>query len=225
VGARDIVVIGASAGGVSALLEIAAGLPRGLPASLFVAVHGSPDSPGFLPDVLSRAGPLPASHAVDSERFRHGRIYVAPPDRHMLLTERSIKVTRGPRENGFRPAVDPLFRSAAEGHGSRVIGIVLSGGLNDGTHGLRAIKEQGGIAVVQDVDEALVSSMPASAIQNVNVDHVVTVRELPALLARLVEQPARKGGQGTKRNACTMPGEPRGRRKPGGKRAAGRTTR
>jgi two-component system chemotaxis response regulator CheB len=201
VGGRDIVVIGASAGGVSALLDIAERLPHGLPASLFVVIHSSPDSPGLLPHLLTRIGPLPASHGTNGERFHRGRIYVAPPDRHMTLNERSIHVTRGPRENGFRPAVDPLFRTAAEGHGGRVIGVVLSGGLNDGTHGLRAIKKHGGVAVVQNVNEAIVPSMPASAIANVDVDDEVNVRELPALLARLVGHPGREGKDAMTRTA------------------------
>src|SRR5262249_30417431 len=134
---RDIVVIGASAGGISALKQLVEGLPKDLPASVFVVVHSSPEGPGTLPSVLSGAGPLPAEHASDGKRFQRGHIYVAPPDRHLLLNGSRMRLTLGPRENGFRPAVDALFRTAAEHHGARVVGIVLSGGLNDGTHGLR----------------------------------------------------------------------------------------
>jgi two-component system chemotaxis response regulator CheB len=189
---RDVVVIGASAGGISALLELASALPRGLGAAVFVAVHSSPDTPSLLPELLTRAGALPAQFATDGERFRHGRIYVAPTDRHLLLTDGKMEVTRAPQENGFRPAADPLFRTAAQAHGPRVIGIVLSGGLNDGTYGLAIIKQRGGIAMVQRLDEAMVTSMPLSAIQNVEVDHILAVREMPAVIERLA------GGAGGK---------------------------
>lgn len=154
--ARDIVVVGASAGGVPALLDLASGLPEKLPAALFVAVHSSAESPGALPAMVGRAGPLPAAHAVDGQPFAHGRIYVAPPDHHLLLHDGTVRVTRGPRENGFRPAVDPLFRSAAVSQGPRVVGIVLSGALDDGTAGLQTIKRHGGIAIAQNLEDALV---------------------------------------------------------------------
>jgi two-component system chemotaxis response regulator CheB len=169
-------------------MGLASGLPHALPAAIFVAVHTSPDSFGFLPSILSKAGPLPAAFASDGERITLGRFYVAPPDRHLLVANGTVKVTRGPHENGFRPAADPLFRTAARTHGPRVIGIILSGGLNDGTHGLELVKRHGGVAIAQHIDEALVPGMPLTAIQNVKVDHILRVREMPAVITRLVNQ-------------------------------------
>jgi two-component system chemotaxis response regulator CheB len=171
---RDIVVIGASAGGVEALSAVVAGLPVELAASVFVVLHVLPGGVSVLPKILARAGQLPVSAGVDAERIERGRIYVAPPDHHMLIADERVMLTRGPRENGHRPAVDPLFRSAARGYGRRVIGVVLSGALDDGTAGLRMISELGGLAMVQDPTEALYPGMPGSAL-----DHVPTARALP----------------------------------------------
>ena len=186
---RDIVVIGASAGGVQSLRELVSGLPEGLPAAILVVVHSGVESPGLLPQLLERMGPLRSRHARTGDRLEHGTIYVAPPDRHMILQDGTIEVTRGPRENGFRPAVDPLFRTAAEVAGPRVVGVVLSGGLSDGTHGLLTIKRHGGIAIVQRAEEAFVPSMPLSAIQNVDVDHIVSASDMGPLIARLSREP------------------------------------
>src|SRR5437762_83760 len=147
---RNIIVIGASAGGVQVLQELMRGLPEDFPGAVFVVVHTSPSSPGILPQILARAGPLPAAHAENGEKIRMGRVYVAPPDFHLLLQDGKMLVTRGPKENGFRPAVDALFRTAARAHGPRVVGVVLTGGLDDGTLGLTHIKHEGGIAVAQD---------------------------------------------------------------------------
>src|SRR4051812_27469340 len=190
---RDIIVIGASAGGVQALQELMRGLPADFPAAIFVVVHTSPSSPGILPQILDRAGPLPASHADHGQRIRKGRIYVAPPDYHMLLSDGKVLVTKGPKENGFRPAVDALFRTAARAHGPRVVGVVLTGGLDDGTVGLTHIKSEGGIAVAQDPMEAVFASMPRSAIDNVDVDYVVPVAAMPALFSRLASEPLSGG--------------------------------
>jgi hypothetical protein len=125
---------------------------------------------------------------VDGESIKPGRIYVAPPDYHMIVDDGVMRLTRGPRENNFRPAVDPLFRSAAAARGSRVVGVILSGGLDDGTYGLIRIKEMGGVAVVQDPNEALVAGMPESAIRNIEVDHVLPVAEMAPLLSRLTHE-------------------------------------
>jgi two-component system chemotaxis response regulator CheB len=186
---RDIVVIGASAGGVEALSGLFRGLPAGFPASFFVVLHLLPSGRTMLPAILARAGQMPASGAQDGDRFVPGHVYVAPPDRHMILEQRCIRTTRGPRENGYRPAVDQLFRSAAREYGPRVIAIVLSGSLHDGTEGLQLVKELGGVAIVQSVDDALYPDMPASAAAHVEVDHVATVSGMPELLRRLVEAP------------------------------------
>jgi len=179
---RDIVVIGGSAGGVTALREIVAGLPKRLPATLFVVVHRPSASPSRLPELLNKLDTLPSSHAVDQQRFQPGHIYVAPPDRHLLLSDGTMRVTLGPREHGFRPAVDPLFRTAAEHHGARVIGVILSGALDDGTRGLQAVKRAGGVAIVQDIEDATVRNMPLSAIRNVQVDHIAHAAAIAALI-------------------------------------------
>lgn len=185
---RDIIVIGASAGGLSALTDLVRGLPADFPGALFVVVHTSADNPGVLPRILDRAGPLAAAFARDGEPIVPGRIYVGPPDHHILLKREYIRVTRGPKENGFRPAVDPLFRTAALTHGPRVIGVVLSGGLNDGTHGLSLIVERGGLAIAQDPQEALIPSMPMSAVQNVEVHRVLRAAAIGPALCELVRE-------------------------------------
>lgn len=186
---RDIIVIGASAGGVPVLLELAKGLPRDLAASVLIVVHIGAH-PSTLPELMSAAGPLTAVHPRHLERLEPGRIYVAPPDHHMLVVGRQIRLTRDAKENHARPAIDPLFRSAAIAHGTRTIGVILSGRLDDGTAGLQAIQACGGLTVVQDPDDAEEGAMPSSAIENVRVDHVVTCETLPATLASLVRQRA-----------------------------------
>jgi two-component system chemotaxis response regulator CheB len=170
---RDLVVIGASAGGVETLKRVVADLPADLPAAVCIVLHIAPDSPSMLAEILSRAGPLPAHPADDGEGLRHGEILVAPPDRHLVLEDEHVHLSVGPRENGHRPAVDALFRSAAEARGSRVIGVVLSGTRGDGSVGLAAVKANGGATIVQDPSEALYGGMPASALARVAVDAVV----------------------------------------------------
>jgi two-component system chemotaxis response regulator CheB len=187
---KDIVVIGASAGGIEAVRSIVAALPAGFPGSLFIVVHSAPDSPGVLDVIFGNAGPLPAVTPNSNERIRPGRIYVARPDHHLVIEPGRVRLTRGPKENRFRPAVDPLFRSAAQTYGPRVVGIVLSGGLDDGTSGLWTVKQLGGTAVVQDPFEALAPSMPQSAMRHVRVDHVLEVSEIAPLLVRLASTPA-----------------------------------
>jgi two-component system chemotaxis response regulator CheB len=182
---RDIVVVGTSAGGVEALRALVAGLPADFPGSVFVVMHTAPDSPGVLAQILDRSGPLPATNAANRERIRPGRVYVAPPDVHLLLEPGHMRLTRGPKENRFRPAVDPLFRSAAQTYGPRVVGVILTGGLDDGTSGLWAVKRLGGVAVVQDPGEAFMPSMPLNAINQVEVDYTLPLAEIPPVLARL----------------------------------------
>jgi two-component system, chemotaxis family, protein-glutamate methylesterase/glutaminase len=191
---HDIIVIGASAGGVSALQALVKDLPPTLPAALFIVLHIPPERPSHLPHILSRAGPLPAAHAQDGEAITSGRIYVAPPDHHLLLEREQVRVTRGPKENRMRPAVDTLFRSAAYTYGPRVIGVVLSGSLTDGTAGLWAVKYRGGIAVVQAGDEALYPGMPQSAMQHVAIDYQLPVAEIASLLVRLSREAAAEEG-------------------------------
>jgi two-component system, chemotaxis family, protein-glutamate methylesterase/glutaminase len=186
---RDIVAIGASAGGVEALRELVRHLPADFPGSLFLVVHIPSDAPSLLPRILSRSGPLPATHARDGEPIAAGRIYVAPPDRHLLVRRGYLSVVHGPRENGHRPAIDPLFRSAARAYGRRAIGVVLSGNLNDGSHGLRIVKQRGGIAVVQDPEDALYPGMPAAAIEHADVDYVFPIAAIGDLLNRLTREP------------------------------------
>lgn len=187
---RDVIVIGASVGGVDALLSLAAGLPRDLGAAVFIAIHMAPGYSNRMPELLSARGPLRASHPVDGEIPNLGRIYIAPPDNHILLRSSFISVARGPKENGHRPSIDALFRSAAAAFGPRVIGVVLTGNLDCGTAGLLSIKARGGLAVVQDPRDAAAPSMPQSAVAHVAVDHVAPLEELPALLTRLCREPA-----------------------------------
>ena len=187
--ARDIVVIGASAGGIEALRELVRGLPADFPAAVFIVVHIPTASPSMLPHILARSGSLPAEHATDGMPIRPGRIYVAPPNHHLLVKPGAAWVMYGPKENGHRPAIDPLFRTAARAYRKRVIGVILSGNLNDGSHGLTAIKAFGGLAVVQDPDDALYSGMPAAAIELADVDHVFPITALADLLNRLTREP------------------------------------
>jgi two-component system chemotaxis response regulator CheB len=183
---RNIVVIGASAGGIDALRPVLAGLPKDFDATILIVWHMAPGVHGMLPQILNKFSSLPVVNAVDRTTIETGRVYVAPPDRHLLLMGQRLRVTRGPRENGFRPAVDPLFRSAARSFGPRVIGIVLSGALDDGTAGLWTIKRLGGISIVQHPDEAQVSSMPEKAIESVRIDYMLRAAEMPELLKRLI---------------------------------------
>ena len=193
---RDIFVIGASAGGVVALQRLVGAVPEIFPGSLLIVLHLSPDSTGAIPDILARAGPLPAANARNGEKIVPGRIYVAPPDRHLLVeAPGDIRLGHGPKENRFRPAVDPLFRSAALAYGPRVTGVVLTGGLDDGTAGLCAVKQAGGMAIVQDPREAEASSMPASALRHVAVDHCLGLDAIAALLPRLAAEPVEIGGR------------------------------
>jgi two-component system chemotaxis response regulator CheB len=187
---HDIIVVGASAGGVEALTTLVQGLPEDLPAALFIVLHIPAQATSALPVILERAGTCPAAHAVNGEPIWQGHIYVAPPDLHLLIERGRVRLLRGPKENRSRPAVDPLFRSAARAYGPRVVGVILTGALNDGTAGLLAIKRRGGIAVVQDPSDAFFPSMPASALEYVKVDHCLPLARIPTLLTRLAREPA-----------------------------------
>jgi two-component system chemotaxis response regulator CheB len=186
---RDIVVIGASAGGVTALQELVTILPADLRAAIFIVLHMPASAPSHLAGILKRHTVLSVTQAIDGEPILEGHVYVSRPDYHLVLDEKSVHLTRGPRENRQRPAVDALFRSAAFTYAQRVIGIVLTGELDDGTAGLWAIKERGGTTVVQDPGDAQAPSMPRSALEYVQADHVVPMAEMGRLLVRLIREP------------------------------------
>ncbi len=187
---RQCIVIGASAGGYEVVVDIVSKLPADLPAPVFVVMHVPADHHSYLPDILSKSGPLPAIHPQDGTKVKPAMIYVAPPDHHLLIDDGSVAVKKGPRENGFRPSIDALFRSAAYSYGRGVIGVVLSGALRDGTSGLWTIKRLGGIAIVQDPYDAKYASMPRSALEYVKANYRVRSTEISPLLARLAsEQP------------------------------------
>lgn len=187
---HDIIVIGTSAGGLKALSAIVSGLPTQINAVFFVVQHLAADKPSILPQILEDVGSLPASHPTDGEKIQTGRIYIAPPDYHLLVNSGSMRVVRGPQENRFRPAIDALFRSAARTYGPRVVGVILTGYLDDGTVGLQAVKKRGGVAVVQDPNEAEYPSMVKSALRYVKVDHCIPLAEISDLLVRLASLPA-----------------------------------
>src|SRR3954453_20176075 len=189
-GGRTLVVIGASAGGVEALTRVIGELPADLPATVVVVLHVPPSGTSILADILDRHSPLAVMPAKNGSPLVPGRVYVAPPDNHVLVRGGELALDRGPRHNGHRPAVDPLFSSAAREAGERCIGVVLTGTLDDGSVGLGEIKERGGIAVVQDPDDALYPSMPANALERVAVAQVAPLRDMAALLAGLVSAPA-----------------------------------
>ncbi len=182
---RDVIAIGASAGGVELLLDLVPRLPADLPASVFIVVHMPAGHKSTLPELLSHRGPLPAKHPLHDEKIAPGQIYIAPPDNHLMIRQGSMEVVRGPKENGHRPAADVLFRTASSAYGARVIGVVLSGYGDCGTAGMMSIKARGGVGVVQAPETARASDMPRSVLARVGVDHVVPPAELPGLLARL----------------------------------------
>jgi two-component system chemotaxis response regulator CheB len=205
---HDIIVIGASAGGVEAFMELAGALPQNFPAAVFMVLHTPPDGLSQLPDVLARSGPLYVAYAKDGEKIQSGRIYVAPPDNHMLIKPGLIRIIPGPRENRARPAIDPLFRTAAQAYRDRVVGVVLSGLLSDGTNGLKTIKMYGGVTVVQAPEDAQYAGMPLSAIGNVAVDHILPVSEIGPLLTVLTNSGTsgnRNPSQGTYENVDPDP--------------------
>jgi two-component system chemotaxis response regulator CheB len=189
-GKRDIVVVGASAGGMDALSSLVGHLPRDFSSAVFIAWHTAPYTRSMLPEILARASRLPVAHARHHEPIDRSRIYVAPPDHHLLVERDRVRLSRGPKENRFRPAVDPLFRSAAYAYGPRVVGVVLSGNLDDGTAGLWAIKDRGGKAIVQDPNEARHPSMPLSALQHVEVDYKLPVVKIAERLIALSAEAA-----------------------------------
>lgn len=220
---RDIVLLGGSAGALEGLKQIAGRLPPDLPAALFVAVHVSQSSPSRLPQLLERAGRLPARHAVDGDPIEPGRILVAPPDHHLILHEDRCELSHGPRENSTRPAIDPLFRSAARAFGERVCAVVLSGYLDDGSAGMQAVADAGGAVIVQDPDEAAFPDMPRNALLAVGSAEVLVCARIARRLIELacgeavpnpepsgLDEPATPGLTGNEAPGDDQPGEPSG---------------
>jgi two-component system chemotaxis response regulator CheB len=182
---RDVVAVGASAGGVEALRALVAGLPSDLPAAVLVVLHMPREAPSALPQILDRSGPLPATLAVDGEELCPGHIYVAAADHHLLLLDHRIRLSHGPAENGHRPAIDPLFRSVARSAGPRAVAVVLSGARDDGAVGAAAVAAGGGVTIVQDPEDALCGSMPRAAIAHRKPDHIVRAADIGGLLSGL----------------------------------------
>jgi two-component system chemotaxis response regulator CheB len=187
---RDILAIGTSAGGVEALVFLAARLQPHLPAAVLVTIHLPSHSRSSLDEVLTQAGPLPAVFAKNGDVLRRSHIYIAPPDRHLLVDGDRLLLGEGPRENNTRPAIDPMLRSAAVCCGSRSVGVVLTGTLGDGASGLWTVHQAGGITVVQDPNDAAFAEMPLTALNRAKPDHVVTLNDMPALLTNLAHEPA-----------------------------------
>ena len=187
---RDVAVLAASAGGLEALRAVLGGLPPDHEGVVLVVLHMAPAGGSTVADILDRSGPLPAREAVDGEALEPGRVYVCKADHHLLVADGHVLVRKGPKENGHRPAADPLFRSVARYHGPRAVGVVLSGTLSDGTSGLYAVRRAGGVAVVQSPEDALFEGMPTSALEQVGADHVLTAAEIGPLLGRLALEPA-----------------------------------
>lgn len=183
---HDIIVIGGSAGGIEAIQSLARGLPADLDAAVLIVIHTSPVGDYLLPEILTRVSKLPAARIAGKTLIERGKLYAAPPDRHLLVKGRHLVLSNGPKEQRARPSIDRLFRSAAESCGPRVVGVILTGMLHDGTAGLHRVKELGGIAVVQDPLDAAHGMMPASALSGVVVDYVRPLSEIAPLLVRLV---------------------------------------
>ncbi len=186
---HEIIVVGASAGGVEALIKLVRGLSKDLQASVFIVLHLPAQGPSVLPNILNHASILNAQHAIDQQKIEMGKIYIAPPDHHLLVEQGLMRVVGGPKENRHRPAIDALFRSAAIAYGAQVVGVVLTGALDDGTAGLLAIKQRNGITIVQDPNDAIYADMPRSALKHVAVDYCVPIVEIGPLLVRLVNEP------------------------------------
>ena len=182
---RDIIVIGASAGGVAALPRLLGSLAAHFPAAFFVTLHMAPHSPSLMPLLISRRGLLPAQHPADGAPIRPGHIYVAPPDYHLLLERNVVRLSHGPKENRHRPAIDVMFRSAAEVYGRRVAGVLLTGNLDDGVAGLREIHRHHGLTIVQDPAEAPYPEMPRNALHALAPDHCLNLKQIESLIADL----------------------------------------
>lgn len=182
---RDIIVIGASAGGVEALQDVVRELPRDFPGSVFVVLHIPPRAKSFLPELLGKAGQLPVMHPMDGAVIQPGMIYVAPPDHHLVVERDHVHLSMGPKEQHHRPCINVTFRSASLAYGSRVAAVVLTGELDDGTAGMWEVSRRGGVTIVQNPETAAFPSMPLSALREIEADHVVSIKDMGALLTRL----------------------------------------
>jgi two-component system chemotaxis response regulator CheB len=187
---RNLIVIGASAGGIAPLRALVSRLGPDFPAALYAVIHGAEEARPHLPKTIGAETRLPVRFAQEHERIQNGVLLLAPPDRHLLVKENEICLTRGPRENLWRPSIDVLFRSAAVAHGPAVTGVILSGALDDGTAGSAAICTCGGAVLVQQPEDAEFPSMPASVLRNLEGIRIATIAELPDALGRLIEEPA-----------------------------------
>jgi two-component system chemotaxis response regulator CheB len=187
---RDLVVIGASAGGLRPLTTILEGLPATVRACVLIVMHTRPDADGQLPQILARHSALPVAFARDKSGLKPGRVYVARPDFHLLVARNHSRLSHGPREHGFRPAIDPLFRTAARAFGPRVVGVILSGALDDGMSGLGDVKSFNGVTIVQDPADAIIPTMPSSAIAHVDVDYVLPAAAIAPMIVRLSDDAA-----------------------------------
>jgi two-component system, chemotaxis family, protein-glutamate methylesterase/glutaminase len=183
---RDIIMIGASAGGFEAIRSFVSRLPQNLPASVFVTLHTAPAAPGLLAELLASAGPLPVISPKNPIKIRPGHVYVSQPNLHLIVKRGFVASKFLPKENGTRPAIDPMFRSAAHSYARRVIGILLTGNLDDGAAGLRVIKDEGGLAIVQEPQGAMYPGMPLAAIKSTSPDYIVPLSEIPPLIVDLV---------------------------------------
>jgi two-component system, chemotaxis family, protein-glutamate methylesterase/glutaminase len=182
----NIIVVGGSAGALSILEKIVKDFPENFPASIFVALHVSPDAPSHLGDIVNRAGSLFAAFAKDEERIVASRIYIAPPDRHLLLYDGTVHLTRDPRENRSRPAIDPLFRSAARWYGPRVIAVLLSGLYDDGVQGLQVVSQHGGTVIVLKPEDTPFPQMPENAIKYDHPDYILSWSEIFPKIQELI---------------------------------------
>jgi two-component system chemotaxis response regulator CheB len=195
--AQRLIVVGASAGGVKALSRLVADLPADLPAAVLIVLHIAASRPSYLAGILGRVAKLPVAQARGGELLEEGQVFIAPPDHHLLVVDGVTRLSHGPRENRHRPAVDALFRSAAEVYGPNAIGVILTGSLYDGTAGLMVIKRHQGLAVVQDPEDAYRANMPRSALRHVEADYVLPLEEIGPTLARLVSEPVPKPAGGS----------------------------
>lgn len=185
----EIIVIGTSAGGLAALQELLGNLPVDFKTPIFIVQHNAAHTHSYLPEILSQNGMLPASHPQDGQLIEQGNVYVAPPDHHLIVEGGRILVKKGPKENRFRPCIDTLFRSAAYAYGNAVIGVILTGMLDDGSSGMWSIQRMGGTTIVQSPQEAAYPSMPLSVLQYIEPDYTVPLAQMSSLLAELTFKP------------------------------------